>query len=156
MQIHIVAVGGRVPAWANSGFDEYAKRMPGHCRVRLHEVPAGRRTKGSAIARLIDQECKRLIALTPKGCQTIALERTGQRIDTELLAVALRSWLNDGQDIAFWIGGPEGLAPDCIEHADKVWSLSALTFAHPLVRVLVAEQLYRAWSIVHGHPYHRG
>lgn len=155
MQIHVIAIGTRMPAWVNQGYEEYAKRMPPECRLRLHEIAAGKRHKGADIVRLVAQEGERLLAAVPARTQVLALEREGRRLDTAGLAAALERQLASGQDWAFLIGGPEGLAPACLQRADDQVSLSALTLAHPLVRVVLAEQLYRAWSIIKQLPYHR-
>ncbi len=155
MRIHILAIGQRMPPWVEHACNEYFKRMPAHARVRLHELPARKRTKGSELRRVLQQECERIRAATPPGCRTIALERTGRPIDSEQFAQALRAWFAEGRDVALWVGGPDGLSLDCLRSARERWSLSALTIAHPVVRVLLAEQLYRAWSIVARRPYHR-
>ncbi len=155
MKIHIIAVGDHMPAWVEAGYQEYAKRLLRECRLVLHEIPAGRRAKGADIKRIIEQEGARQLAAIPGGARAIALDRGGRQRDTEQLAVELKKRLAGGQDLALFIGGPEGLAPACRQRADEVWSLSLLTLAHPLVRVVLAEQLYRAWSIVNNLPYHR-
>lgn len=155
MQIHLIAVGKGMPAWVEAGYADYAKRLRGDCRLVLHEVPAGRRVKGANLARLIEDEGARCLAAIPKGAQVIALERDGRTLDTRQLAQKLNAWLAQGRAVALLIGGPEGLAPACRARADDTWSLSALTLPHPLARVLVAEQLYRAWSILKNMPYHR-
>jgi 23S rRNA (pseudouridine1915-N3)-methyltransferase len=155
MRIHIVAVGDRMPAWVEAGYQEYAKRLSRECRLVLHEIPAGRRAKGADLKRIIEQEGARQLAAIPAGSRVIALDRGGRQRDTEQLAVELKKRLAGGEDLALLIGGPEGLAPVCRQRADEVWSLSLLTLAHPLVRVVLAEQLYRAWSIVNNLPYHR-
>lgn len=155
MKIHIIAVGTRMPAWVSQAFTEYAKRMPAHCRLVLHEVVAARRGKGADIERLMKDEGAKMMASIPRGAQVLALERTGQSIDTEQLAQMLETQLASGQDWAFLIGGPEGLSRECLARAQGHLSLSQLTLVHPLVRVLLAEQLYRAWTIVNGQPYHR-
>ncbi|MFQ6021637.1 MAG: 23S rRNA (pseudouridine(1915)-N(3))-methyltransferase RlmH [Acidiferrobacterales bacterium] len=155
MQIHIIAVGHRMPEWVKEAYSEYTKRMPGSCRLRLHQIPARKRTKGTDIKRLLSDEGARILAAVPDGCRIIALERSGQPIDTDQLVARLQSWLHEGQDIALLIGGPEGLAESCLADAHEQWSLSRLTLAHPLVRVLLAEQFYRAWSIIDRRPYHR-
>ena len=155
MEIHILAVGSRMPEWVERGYREYAKRMPKHCRLDLREIPAGRRTKGADIARALQEEGARLLAAVPPGTHVVALERRGRPIDTASLAAELRRWLDSGTEPVFLIGGPEGLHSDCLARANATWSLSALTMAHPVVRVVLAEQLYRAWSIVAGLPYHR-
>ncbi len=155
MQIHLIAVGDRMPAWVEAGYEEYAKRLPRECRLTLREIPAGKRTKGADLKRLIAQEGARQLAAIPAGCRVVALDRTGRQMDTEQLAAELKKRLAGGQDLALLVGGPEGLAPECVRRADDKWSLSALTLAHPVVRVVLAEQLYRAWSIINNLPYHR-
>lgn len=155
MHIHVIAVGERMPAWVAAGFDEYAKRLPRSLRLRLIEVPAGRRTQGADLDRLVRAEGERLLAATPAGAHAIALERTGRRLDTKQLAAALAARMTHGVELAFWIGGPEGLSEECLRRAHEQWSLSALTLAHPLARVVLAEQLYRAWSVIQNLPYHR-
>jgi 23S rRNA (pseudouridine1915-N3)-methyltransferase len=155
MQVHLIAIGERMPAWVESAFTEYAKRLPAQCRLRLREVPAGRRGKGADLARVAREEGARLLAAVPEGARIVGLERTGRSLGTQELAAELARHLQTGEDLALLVGGPEGLSGECLARAQVVWSLSALTLAHPLVRVVVAEQTYRAWSIISGHPYHR-
>lgn len=155
MRIHLVAIGDRMPAWVETGYREYAKRLPRECHLVLHEIPAGRRAKGADLKRIVEQEGARQLAAIPAGARVVALDRGGRQRDTEQLAVELKNRLASGQDWALLVGGPEGLAPACLKRADETWSLSLLTLAHPLVRVVLAEQLYRAWSIVNNLPYHR-
>lgn len=155
MQIHLIAVGKGMPAWVEDGYTEYAKRLRGDARLVLHEISAGRRVKGADLARLIDDEGARCLAAIPKGAHVIALEREARALSTEQVAQKFQIWLSQGRAVALMIGGPEGLASACLERADEIWSLSALTLPHPLVRVLVAEQLYRAWSMLKHLPYHR-
>lgn len=155
MQIHIIAVGERMPGWVEAGYQEYAKRLPRECRLILHEVPAGRRAKGADLRRLIGQEGERQLAAIPSGARVIALDRGGKQMDTEALAAEMKRRLSSGDHLALLIGGPEGLAPACLARADERWALSRLTLAHPVVRVVLAEQLYRAWSIIKNLPYHR-
>lgn len=155
MQLHLIAVGTRMPRWVEEGYTEYAKRLPVQFRLRLTEVPAGRRTKGADLNRLLREEGERVLAAIPTRSRVIALERTGRALSTRELAAVLESQLSRGSDVALLVGGPEGLSPACLTRADEAWSLSALTLAHPVVRVVVAEQLYRAWSIIAGTPYHR-
>lgn len=155
VQIHILAVGDRMPEWVEAGYAEYAKRMPRECQLVLHEIPAGKRGKNADLARLTADEGKRLLASVPRGARVIALDRAGREIDTVQLAGKLRVQLSSGSDLALLIGGPEGLSDECLAAADERWSLSRLTFAHPVVRVVLAEQLYRAWSIIGNKPYHR-
>ncbi|UCH53722.1 MAG: 23S rRNA (pseudouridine(1915)-N(3))-methyltransferase RlmH [Pseudomonadota bacterium] len=155
MQIHLVAVGTRMPAWVAAGFHEYAKRLPASCRLVLREVPAIKRGKGANLARIAREEGLRLLAAVPNGARIVALERAGRTMDTVGVAAELANHMQNGQDLALLVGGPEGLAPEALSRAQAVWSLSALTLAHPVVRVVLAEQLYRAWSIINERPYHR-
>lgn len=155
MQIHIIAVGERMPAWVAEAYAEYARRLPREFRLELHEIPTGRRTKGADLARLTREEGERQLAAVPAGARVVALDRSGRELDTEALATRLEQQLAAGANLALLIGGPEGLAPACLAAAHERWSLSRLTFAHPVVRVVLAEQLYRAWSIISKHPYHR-
>ena len=155
MQIHIIAVGERMPEWVGEAYAEYARRLPREFRLELHEIPAGRRAKGADLARLTRDEGERQLAAVPAGAHVVALDRSGRELDTEALAARLEKQLGAGRDLALLIGGPEGLAPACLAAAEERWSLSRLTFAHPVVRVVLAEQLYRAWSIISRHPYHR-
>jgi 23S rRNA (pseudouridine1915-N3)-methyltransferase len=155
MKIHILTVGDRAPAWVEAGYDEYAKRLTTPLRLVLREIKAGRRTKGADIARVVNGEGERLLAAVPKGSYVVALDRMGRELSTEDLAAELRARMARGGDVALLIGGPEGLSDDCQARADARWSLSRLTLAHPLVRVVVDEQIYRAWSIINELPYHR-
>lgn len=155
MQIHIIAVGERMPEWVTTAYHEYAKRLPHECRLVLHEIPAGKRAKGADLARLTREEGARQLAAVPTGCRIVALDRDGRALDTPELADRLERQMQAGSDLALLVGGPEGLAADCLAAAHERWSLSRLTFAHPVVRVVLAEQLYRAWSILRNLPYHR-
>ncbi len=155
MQIHLIAVGNRMPAWVSQGYEEFARRMPSECRLNLIEIPPAKRTKAADIKRLIKQEGERMLEAVPKGAMVVALDVTGRQWHTEELARELDGWMHAGCDIALLVGGPEGLAPACREQADRHWSLSLLTFPHPLVRIIVAEQLYRATTILKHHPYHK-
>jgi 23S rRNA (pseudouridine1915-N3)-methyltransferase len=155
MRIHLLAIGSRAPAWVRAGFDEYAGRLPPTMRLALREIRAGRRVKGADLDRLVREEGERLLAAVPRGTYVVALERTGRELATEQLASELRAQMARGGDLALLVGGPEGLSGDCLARAHARWSLSRLTLAHPLVRVVVAEQIYRAWSVISGLPYHR-
>lgn len=155
MQIHLLAAGTRLPAWINQGFNEYAARLPPECRLTLREIPLGASRRGGDSVKAIAEEGTRMSAAIPDRAHVIALEVRGHAFSTEELAVKLNRWLQDGRDLALLIGGPDGLAPVCVERAETRWSLSPLTLPHGLVRVLVAEQLYRAWTILKNHPYHR-
>ncbi|MCP5305178.1 MAG: 23S rRNA (pseudouridine(1915)-N(3))-methyltransferase RlmH [Chromatiaceae bacterium] len=155
MQIHLIAIGERMPAWVQAGYQEYARRLPGECALNLVEITAGRRTKNTDTARLVRDESERLLAAVPRGAIVVALEVGGTSWSTEQLAGQLDTWMNSGHDLALLVGGPDGLTDEVRNAARQLWSLSALTLPHPLVRVLLAEQLYRAWSILRNHPYHR-
>lgn len=155
MQIQLITIGNRMPAWVQQGYDEYAKRLPRECELVLKEIAPGKRAKNSDIARIIKDEGERLLKAIPNDTRIVTLDIPGKAWTTPDLAEALQRWLNSGQNIALLIGGPEGLSETVKQRADESWSLSKLTLPHPLVRVIVAEQLYRAWSILHNHPYHR-
>lgn len=145
-----------MPRWVAEGYEEYAKRLPPECPLRLTEVPTGRRGKGLDPRRAIAEEGARIVKALPARAWVIALDVQGRAWSTEELAAELGRRLGSGRDLAFLVGGPEGLAESCRTRADELWSLSRLTFPHPLVRIVLAEQLYRAWSLLRGHPYHRG
>jgi 23S rRNA (pseudouridine1915-N3)-methyltransferase len=144
-----------MPRWVVEGYDEYARRLPGECALQLLEIAPGRRGKGANIPRILQDEGERMLKAIPKNCRVIALDVLGSAWSTEQFSARLAEWMAAGPDLALLVGGPEGLAPACLERADGSWSLSALTLPHPLVRVVVAEQLYRAWSLMRNHPYHR-
>jgi len=155
MHIRLIAVGTRMPDWVTLGYQDYARRLPRECTLQLVEIPLGRRSKSQPAAQAQQEEGRQMLAALPKDCHVIALDVQGQAWSTVTLADNLRQWLGSGRDVALLVGGPDGLAPDCRDRAGRSWSLSALTFPHALVRVLVAEQLYRAWTMLSGHPYHR-
>ncbi len=155
MRIHLIAMGNRMPGWVEQGFSDYAKRMPKECRLELKEIPLKKRDKHTDTQRLIEHEGKQMLAAIPQRCHAIALDKDGHQWTTQQLSNQLSTWLQSGLDLALLIGGPEGLAPACLQYAHVKWSLSKLTFPHPLVRIIVAEQFYRAWSLLQGHPYHR-
>ncbi|MCB1725443.1 MAG: 23S rRNA (pseudouridine(1915)-N(3))-methyltransferase RlmH [Chromatiaceae bacterium] len=155
MNGHLIAVGDRMPRWVQLGFDEYARRLPAECTLRLVEIAAGRRMRNADIPRIVRDETTRVLSAIPKGARAIALEVGGQRWSTEQLAERLDDWMADGRDLALMVGGPDGLGEAARAAAELQWSLSPLTLPHPLVRVIVAEQLYRAWSLLRNHPYHR-
>lgn len=154
MRLRLAAVGTRMPAWVDEGFADYAARMPRECRLELRALPLGKRTRQSSPGPAMEDEGRRLLAAT-EGCTRVCLDVRGRAVDTPGLARKLQGWLQSGRDVALLVGGPDGLAPGCLEAADWRWSLSPLTLPHGLVRVLVAEQLYRAWTLLSGHPYHR-
>jgi len=156
VRIKLLSVGRRMPDWVDKGFREYAKRLPRECCLELVEIDPGHRGKGASADVARRDEGERMLCAVPKGAQVIALDTRGRAWSSEQLAKQLAGWMADGRDLALLVGGPEGLAQPCIERAERLWSLSPLTFPHPLVRVILAEQLYRAWSILKRHPYHRG
>ncbi|MGL5768240.1 MAG: 23S rRNA (pseudouridine(1915)-N(3))-methyltransferase RlmH [Plesiomonas shigelloides] len=155
MKLQLVAVGTKMPAWVETGFQEYVRRFPKDMPFELLEIPAGKRGKNADIKRILEKEGEQTLAAIPKGNRIVTLDIPGKPWTTEQLAEQLERWKQDGRDVSFLIGGPEGLAPSCNAAADQSWSLSPLTLPHPLVRVVVAESLYRAWSITANHPYHR-
>lgn len=144
-----------MPDWVQTGFMEYLRRFPKDMPFELTEVPAGKRGKNADIKRILEKEGEAMLAATGKGNRIVTLDIPGQSWETPQLAQQLERWKQDGRDVSLLIGGPEGLAPACKAAAEQSWSLSTLTLPHPLVRVLVAESLYRAWSITTNHPYHR-
>ena len=156
MQIKLIAVGTRMPKWVEQGYQEYAQRMPNLCSLELVEIAAKKRGKNADTARTLRDEANALKAAIPNGSLIIALDRKGKHIDTEMLAGHLQTWIDESQNVAILIGGPEGIDPNYLTQISIKWSLSAMTFAHPVVRVMLAEQLYRAWSINANLPYHRG
>jgi 23S rRNA (pseudouridine1915-N3)-methyltransferase len=155
MRIHLLCIGRRMPGWVEVGYAEYAKRLSGECALHLVEIDPGHRGKGANLEQARRDEGERLLKAVPKGALVIALDERGETWDTEHLSSELAGWLAGGRDPALMVGGADGLSPECLQRAERRWSLSALTFPHPLVRVILAEQIYRAWSLVKGHPYHR-
>lgn len=155
MRIHLLAVGTRMPSWVVEGYREYTKRLPRECSLHLVEIPPAKRHKSMTVVQARQQEGQALLAALPKDCKVVALDVRGKPWSTETLAAQLDDWLVSGRDVALLVGGPDGLSDACLERADQRWSLSALTYPHALVRIVLAEQLYRAWTINTGHPYHR-
>ena len=154
MKLAVIAVGQRMPGWAETAYDDYAKRFPPELRLELRAVktePRGSKT----VETLLCAERSRIEAACPKGARLVALDERGERLTTQQLSVRLKAWMHDGRDVALLIGGPDGLDPALRDGADERIRLSDLTLPHAMVRVLLAEQLYRAWSLMVGHPYHR-
>ncbi len=156
MRVKMIAVGTRLTGWQQQGFQEYARRLPRECAMELTEIPAATRGKATPTKQAIQKESDRLLAALAKNDFVIALDQPGTQYRSEKLAELLGTWLSQGRDVAMLIGGADGLSDACRRRADLRWSLSDLTLPHGLVRVIVAEQIYRAWSILRGHPYHRG
>lgn len=155
MKARLIAVGEHAPAWVAQGFADYQKRLLHGLPLELVEVEPGVRGKGRDAARAMNDEGARVLAAIPRGTWVVALDGRGKAHSSEQLAQRLEHWRGQGRDLVFLIGGPEGHAADVIARADEQWSLGPLTLPHMLVRLLVAEQLYRAVSILGNHPYHR-
>jgi 23S rRNA (pseudouridine1915-N3)-methyltransferase len=155
MKINIITVGKNMPTWIKTGFTEYAKRLSDNFKLQLKEISPASHIKTSDLKRALYTEGQRMLeALSPDDF-VIALDERGAKWNTLTLANNLKRWQESYQGISFFIGGPDGLAPECLARAALKWSLSDLTLPHQLVRVIVAEQIYRAWTILKKHPYHR-
>ncbi len=154
MRLLVIAAGNRQPAWVDEGFGEYARRLRGTCTLELAEIPLGRRSKASS-DKAQKAEGKRMLRAILPASHVASLSVSGRPWTTEQLAERLRHWTTLGGPVCLLVGGPDGLSADCEARAVERWSLSPLTFPHGLVRVIVAEALYRAWSLNEGHPYHR-
>ncbi|MBN8727546.1 MAG: 23S rRNA (pseudouridine(1915)-N(3))-methyltransferase RlmH [Xanthomonadales bacterium] len=155
MKARLIAIGERMPAWVAEGFAEYRKRLSHELPLELVELPLGARGKGRDPARATAEEGAAMLAALPRDAHVVALDGRGGAWSSEQLAGELGRWRMGGRDLALLVGGPDGHAPDVLARADQRWSLGPLTLPHMLVRLIVAEQLYRAASIVAGHPYHR-
>ncbi len=155
MRLTIIAVGTRMPAWVEQGVAEYHKRMPRELQVVWKELPLGHRGKGASAEVARAKEGEAMLKAIPAGDRVIALDVKGKQRSTPQLAAELEQWLMSGDNYSLLIGGPDGIAPECLAKAERRWSLGDLTLPHPLVRIILAEQLYRAWTITAGHPYHR-
>lgn len=154
MHIRVIAVGGKQPGWVVDGFDDYARRLPANWRFGLKQIPTARRGRGTVDAAR-DNEGEQILAALREQERLIALDERGSQVSSQALAGWIGDWQADGRDLGLVIGGPDGLSQRCLDRAETVWSLSRLTLPHGLVRVLLAEQLYRAWTLSTGHPYHR-
>ncbi|MCO5108674.1 MAG: 23S rRNA (pseudouridine(1915)-N(3))-methyltransferase RlmH [Burkholderiaceae bacterium] len=155
MLIRIVAVGTKMPAWVGAAVDDYARRIPADWRVEWREVRAEPRGASGHAAAWMLREAERIRAALPAGARVVVLDERGRDLDTRQFAQRVAAWRDDARPVAILVGGPDGLDPALARDADETLRLSSLTLPHPLVRVLVAEQLFRAWSILAGHPYHR-
>lgn len=156
MKIHLYAIGQHMPGWVEMGYQSYAKRLPHECQLLLHELPLPKRSKTTSTAKLKQQEAELILKKIPSDVRLIALDEHGKAWSTQTLADELATWMTSGQDIALLIGGPDGLDKNLLAQCHATRSLSLLTLPHPMVRILVAEQIYRAWSLLNNHPYHRG
>jgi len=155
MRISLLAVGTRLPAWTREGFDTYRKRMPQHIELELQEIATGVRSGKDDGRKARADESERILRRVEPGHLLIALDERGREWSTKELAGEMEKWLANWPRVALAVGGADGLHEDCRDRAQQVWSLSRLTLPHGLVRVMVAEQLYRAWTVLAGHPYHR-
>lgn len=155
MKIRLIAVGNKMPNWVEAGVAEYQKRLPSDFSLSISEISLANRSKNSPVAAAMEKEAKALREACGKNDFIVALDVKGQSLSTEKLAEQFNKVRDDGRNISLLIGGPDGLTKECLESADARWSLSALTFPHPIVRVVLVEQIYRVWSILNNHPYHR-
>jgi 23S rRNA (pseudouridine1915-N3)-methyltransferase len=155
LKLVVAAIGQKMPGWVQSAWNEYARRFPRGFSLELRELPLAHRGRNADVEALRAAEGNALLAAVPTGYRVIALDERGRQWSTAELAGKLQSWMQDEHGVCFLVGGPDGLPPSCREAAADVWSLSRLTLPHPLVRAVLAEQLYRAWSITQNHPYHR-
>jgi 23S rRNA (pseudouridine1915-N3)-methyltransferase len=155
MKLFILAVGNKMPEWITSGFNEYTKRMPREATISLVEIKPEPRTTGKSVAQIMEAEAQRIESALPKDVTRIVLDERGIHWNTKQLSQKMHDWLGSGRDIAFIIGGADGLHESIRGNANQLLALSALTLPHGMARVLLAEQLYRAYSLLHNHPYHR-
>jgi 23S rRNA (pseudouridine1915-N3)-methyltransferase len=155
MKIQVLAIGTKMPGWVQQGCDEYLRRLPKEFAVELKELALANRSKSTSTQAVVQTESDKLMAAVTPGYRVIALDKSGKSWSTKQLAEQLSNWQLQSRSVALLIGGPDGLSSSCIEAADGVWSLSALTLPHPLVRIVLFEQLYRVWSLLHNHPYHK-
>ena len=155
MKLFIVSVGHKMPDWITAGFNEYAKRMPREAKIELLEIKPEPRTSGKSVPQIMEAEAQRIFAALPQNCLHIALDERGIQPTTKRLAAQMQGWMRGGRDVAFIIGGADGLHDSVKQAAQHLMALSSLTLPHAFVRVLLAEQLYRAYSLMHNHPYHR-
>jgi 23S rRNA (pseudouridine1915-N3)-methyltransferase len=155
LRLTLLSVSNRQPAWVDEGAEEYAQRLRGRCALELKVLPLARRTATTPVERAIHDEGERMLAAVPPGAHVVALLEKGKPWSTKELAAKLAAWMQRGAPVFLLVGGPDGLSAECVARANERWSLSNLTLPHGLVRVVVAEALYRAWSLLENHPYHR-
>ncbi len=144
-----------MPSWVEQGFTNYSQRMPRDCKLELIEIPAAKRTKNQLSSQWMEKEGELILKAVDKSDWVVALDVKGKNWSTGELAENLKEWQQMGNNVSLLVGGPDGLSPGCLARANARWSLSALTLPHPLVRVILSETLYRAWSVTVNHPYHR-
>jgi len=155
MKIKLIAVGHKMPHWVELAFQTYAQRLPKDCQLELIEINAAKRSKNQLANKWCEQEGLDILKVVTASDWVIALDVKGASWTTEKLAKQIQNWQGKGCNISLLVGGPDGLSKACLNRANQTWSLSALTFPHPLVRVILAETIYRAWSVTVNHPYHR-
>lgn len=155
MHIRLIAVGDRQSSWVDAAFADYVARLPGNWRFALHTVPTAKRGQSDSAGAAIAEEQRKIMAVLKPDERVVLLDEKGEHIGSREFATRLEAWLGDGRDLCFIIGGPDGTGTGIRSRSDFCWSLSRLTLPHGLARVLFAEQLYRAWAIGKGHPYHR-
>jgi 23S rRNA (pseudouridine1915-N3)-methyltransferase len=155
MRVRLIAVGTRMPGWVREAYEDYITRLGSSLKVTLVEIEPGPRTAGRAPQKAMEAEAQKLLAAVRKDDYVIALDERGREMTTRELASWLGTRMQEGSDLAFLIGGPDGFAPEVLQRCQFRWSLSRLTFPHALVRVVLAEQLYRAHGVLSNHPYHR-
>jgi 23S rRNA (pseudouridine1915-N3)-methyltransferase len=155
MKIKIISPANKMPDWVNTACKEFQKRLDDSCKLEVLDIPLYKRGKNTDIKNLMEKEGKAMLALTHEHDRVVALDISGKTYSSEAFASQVQLWQQNGQNICFYIGGPEGLAENCIQRANQLMSLSALTLPHPLVRVVLIEQIYRANCIIKGHPYHK-
>jgi 23S rRNA (pseudouridine1915-N3)-methyltransferase len=155
VKINLIAIGGKMPDWVNAASDDYIKRLPPEIKINPVLLPLIKRGKNPDIARIVRDESRNILAVVPKDSLLVVLDVLGRSVTTMKLSAMLQTWLQQGQDVSIVIGGPDGVSDELLSKATVKLSLSALTFPHPLVRVILLEQIYRGWSILNNHPYHR-
>ena len=155
LRLSVIGASNRQPEWVDLGAADYAKRLRGRCSLEIKTVPLARRTQATSVERAIADEGERMLELLSNATHVVALLESGKSWSTKELAAKLEAWMQRGAPVAFLVGGPDGLSPACVARATDRWSLSPLTLPHGLVRIVAAEALYRAWSLLENHPYHR-
>ena len=155
MKLMVSAVGRRMPAWVQTAWSEYTRRFPKGFSLDIHEIPMSKRSRNADIDALRTREGDALLRSVPSGFLLIALDERGKEWSTAELAGEMEHWMREEDGVCFLVGGPDGLSSKCRQEAQKVWALGKLTLPHPMVRAILAEQLYRAWTITQNHPYHR-
>jgi len=155
MKIKLIAVGTKMPSWVEMAFATYAQRLPRDCSLELIEIPVAKRTRNLLADKWMAKEGELILKAIAPSDWVVALDVKGHNWSTEKLASQITKWQSMGNNIVLLIGGPDGLSSECLARADQRWSLSALTFPHPMMRVILSEAIYRAWSVTVNHPYHR-